>query len=470
MKILLISPPRVSDISVGQTKFFSRNMAIFPPLSLLPLASFLHQESSHIAKVLDLAIERNPLQKLNSTIENFTPEAVGITCMLNNWFVITQILQMVKHTFPKIKTVIGGYNTSEFPHESVQNDHVDFMILGTGQVPLKELLDGLEKNSSDLSKIKGLFIHNSNKSSYDDEKLRINPDEYPFPDRGLVSINSYRSAISQRFPSTVMISSDGCPFNCNFCNTSNMKNILIRDPIKVVDEMEECVKIGIREIMFQDELFTIKKERVLRISNEILNRKLDIVWNFKSRINLIEEDLLPILKKAGCNNIHFGIENGNDEILEKMNKGITTEKVLAVFAMLKKHKIPGSASFMLAYPSETRAQIENTIDFAIKLNPSYVQFSVTCDFPGSKIYLNSLANGKYKEDIYKKFILKPTADFTFPYSSELFTREELDNMLKHAYRKYYFRYGYIKRRLSSIKSPGQFINQAKIALGLFNNR
>jgi radical SAM superfamily enzyme YgiQ (UPF0313 family) len=341
------------------------------------------------------------------------------------------------------------------------------MILGTGQMPLKGLLDGLEHRARDLTNINGLFPRNSNKRNFHDEKIRHNPDKYPFPDRSCIPYKKYRSAISQRFPSTIMISSDGCPFHCNFCCTSNMKNILIRDPIKVVDEMEECVKLGIKEIMFQDELFTVNKERVYRICKEIIDRKLDVAWNFKSRIDLIDEALLPLVKKAGCNNIHFGIENGNDEILERMNKGITISMVKGVFSLLKKHKIPGSASFMLAYPGETLAQMNKTIDFAIELNPAYAQFTITGDFPGTNIYLENLSAGRYKEDIWKKFVLNPVQNFTPPYSSDLFAPEELEKIMHQAYRKFYFRFGYVKKRLFSIKSPQQFSNQLQIAVSFF---
>ncbi|MHC4182983.1 MAG: B12-binding domain-containing radical SAM protein [Planctomycetota bacterium] len=470
MKLLLLSPSDIKKFSIGQPRYYSDNQAVFPPLSLLPLASYIKKNSSHIVKVIDMAILNLTLSDLHGVILSFKPNIIGITCMINNWYAIVQILRYIKSNFPHIKTVVGGYNTSEYPEETILQDCIDFMILGTGQEPLKKLLDYMEAGNKRFTEIKGLFLRDDQKRNYSEEKQRIDPDLFPFPDRTCVPYKKYRSAISQRFPSTVMISSDGCPFRCRFCNTSNMKNIIIRDPIKVVDEMEECVLIGIKEIMFQDELFTVKKDRVYKICQEIIDRKLDIVWNFKSRINLIEEDVLPYLKRAGCSNIHFGVENGNDEILEQMNKGITTDQVRKVFKLLQKYNIDGSASFMIAYPGETLEQIHNTIDFAIEINPSFVQFAITCDYPGTQIYLDNLRENKYNEDIWKKFVLNPTADFRPPYSSNLFNEKQLDDMLNYAYRKYYLRYSYIKKRLLSLRSTKQFTNQLKIAKDIILKR
>lgn len=463
MKLLLISPSDIGKFYYGQPRYYSDNMAIFPPLSLLPLVSYIKQTSDHTVKVIDMFLLNLTLEDFKKEIIDFKPDVIGITCMLNKWFAIVQILRFIKKYFPFIKTVVGGYNTSEFPVETLYHECVDFMVLGTGQEPLKELLDYMASGNNRFSEIKGLFLRGSTKKNFVEEKQRMNPDLFPFPDRTCIPYKKYKSAISERFPSTIMISSDGCPFRCNFCNTSNMRNIIIRDSIKVVDEMEECVKLGIKEIMFQDELFTISKDRVIKICQEIIRRKLDVLWNFKSRIDLIDEEMLPYLKKAGCNNIHFGIENGNDEILERMNKGITTTQARKLFKLLKKYGLEGSASFMLAYPGETIEQIHNTINFAIEIDPSFAQFTITCDFPGTKIYLDNLAKNKYKEDIWEKYVLNPTPDFVPPYSTDLFTESQLRHILNYAYRRFYRRAKYIKKRMFSLRSFGQFFHQFKIA-------
>lgn len=470
MRLLLVSPPDIGKFYPGQPRYYSDNMAILPPLSLLPLVSYIKKTNSHSVKVIDMPILNFTLSDLEKEILAFEPDVIGITCMINKWYAVVKILRYIKEQFPRIKTVVGGFNPMEFPQETILHECVDFMVLGTGQEPLKRLLDYLEAGKRDLTEIKGLFPRDSSKRDFEEEKQRLSPDIFPFPDRTCVPYKKYSSAISQRFPSTVMISSDGCPFHCNFCNTSNMREIIIRDPVRVVDEMEECARLGIREIMFQDELFTIKRDRVIKICQEIIDRNLDVFWNFKSRIDLIWEDMLPYFKRAGCSNIHFGVENGNDEILERMNKGITTNQIRHVFRMLREYKIDGSASFMLAYPGETLEQIQNTIDFAIELDPSFVQFSVTCDFPKTQIYYDNLDRGKYEEDIWKRFIIDPSPQFKPPYSTDSFNENQLQDILNYAYKKFYSRFGYIKKRLLAVRNSKQFAHQLKIGKDILLRR
>jgi anaerobic magnesium-protoporphyrin IX monomethyl ester cyclase len=470
LRLLLIAPAHLERFNYGQPKYYAENMAVFPPLSLLPLVSYLRKMSGHTVKVIDMAIERMGLEELRQEINSFQPQVVGVTCMINRWYTAVTILREIKRINPVITTVVGGFNVSEFPEETISHDCVDFIVLGSGQQPLKELLDILESQGQGFDQVKGLFARRSQKRNFVEEKQKLDPDLFPFPDRTCVPYKKYHSAISFRFPSTVMISSEGCPYSCNFCNTSCMKIIIIRDPIKVVDEMEECCRIGIREIMFQDELFTIQKNRVIRICEEIHKRRLDVVWNFKSRIDLIDESILRPLKGAGCTHIHFGVENGNDEILEKMNKGITTAQVKKTFLLLKKYHIDASASFMLAYPGETLEQVRRTIDFAIEIDPVYAQFTITCDFPGTKIYQENLKNNRYKEDIWKSFVLDPREDFVVPYSSDLFSREELENILHDAYRRFYRRPAYVRKKLFSIRNLQQLWNQSMIAKDILFSR
>ena len=178
-----------------------------------------------------------------------------------------------------------------------------------------------------------------------------NLDDIPFPARHLVPYKKYSSLLSKGSIVTTIFTSRGCPFQCSFCDRPHLgKSFRARSAKNVVDEIEECVNMGIHDFLFYDDTFTIKRERVLEICNEIINKRLDIAWDIRTRIDVVNEEMLKHLKKAGCQGIHYGIEAGSEKILKVLQKGITIEQAKQVFDLTRKHKIPILAYFMIGNP------------------------------------------------------------------------------------------------------------------------
>ena len=138
---------------------------------------------------------------------------------------------------------------------------------------------------------------------------------------------------------TTIISSRGCPFHCAFCDrplspvTSHFRS---RSAKNVVDELSECAELGIKDFLFYDDTFTVNKKRVLEICNEILSRGLRIRWDIRTRVDTVDREMLNILKKSGCAAIHYGVEAGNDRVLDVIKKGFTVAKVRETFEATKK--------------------------------------------------------------------------------------------------------------------------------------
>jgi len=208
----------------------------------------------------------------------------------------------------------------------------------------------------------------------------------------------------------------------------------LRLPENVVREMEQVQQLNIRSIMFQDDLFTISSKRVEKLCNLIIERGLDLHWSVKSRIDCIEPLLLKLMKEAGCFNIHFGIESGNDKTLVRMNKGITTEQIRAVVQDTKDAGLSVTGNFMLGYPGENKEDVENTIAFAEELQLNISQFSITMDAPGTELYAEAISVGRRTSDVYQDFILNPeTTDITDLFSSNLLDKETLLELMQQAY-------------------------------------
>jgi len=277
-------------------------------------------------------------------------------------------------------------------------------------------------------------------------------DKLPFPNRQAVPYKKYYSIISRYPVSTTLLTSRGCPYHCTFCYQFMGRNYRYRSVTNIIEEIEECLKLGIKEFFFFDETFTINRERVLAICDEIIDRKLDISWEIRARVNTVDREMLIKLKKAGCERIQFGVETSTPEILKLLKKGITIDQVRNAFKMANKVGLTTFADFMIGLPTETREQILRTIEFSKELKPAYAQFSVTTPFPATELYELGFKKGLYTEDYWRDFARNPRKEFIPRVWEESLSREELISLLNYAYKRFYLRPGYILRKLFEIRS------------------
>ena len=237
--------------------------------------------------------------------------------------------------------------------------------------------------------------------------------------------------------------------------------------MNVVNEMEECVKLGINEFLIYDDTFTIDRQRVIDVCNEIKRRKLNIGWDIRARVNNIDRELLRKLKEANCERVHYGVESGNPEILKILNKGITIDRVRTTFKQTKEAGISVLAYFMIGCPKETRKEILETIAFAKELKPDFVHITIFTPFPATEIYKMGLKDGIIKEDFWREFAKNPVPGFQPKCWEENFTREELQELIVYAYKSFYTRPSYILRRLTHVRSIGEFKRMARAGLKVF---
>jgi radical SAM superfamily enzyme YgiQ (UPF0313 family) len=315
---------------------------------------------------------------------------------------------------------------------------------------------------SQLRKIQGLvFRDNGNIINTGIRPPIKDLDKLPFPARHLSPYKRYNSLLSKREISTTIFTSRGCPYQCSFCDRPHLgKQFRARSFTSVVDELEECTQMGIYDFLFYDDTFTVNKQRVIDICNEIIKRKLDISWDIRARVDTINEQILNSLKMAGCQGIHYGVEAGSEKILKVLNKCITIKEAKDVFELTRKYRIPILAYFMIGNPTETIDDIYTTFKVAKMLNSDYVHLTILTPFPGTKIYLDGLRNGIIKRDYWKEFAGNPTPDFVPPHWDEMFTRDELNNLLVKGYKSFYLRPSYIFKRVRRLSSFEEFKKKA----------
>ncbi len=468
MKILLINPPRENEIIGNNPKIIEKERGYNPPLGVLYIAGYIEKHSSHNVSVLDCQVKEVGYDSLESRIRSDSPDVVGVTAMTLTMIDVTKTISAVKRVNNKTKVVLGGPHVHLFPEETINLDNVDFLVLGEGEISFKELLDDIE-DIERLKNIPGLVF----KANGEIVNTGIRPvieelDNIPFPARHLTPYKKYTSLLAKGNIVTTIFTSRGCPFKCSFCDRPHLgKTFRSRSAVNVVDELEECVNMGIKEFLFYDDTFTVNKKRVIDICNEIVQRGLDIGWDIRARVDTMNEELLRHLKEAGCQGIHYGVEAGTEKILNVLNKGITIKKVKEVFDLTRKYKLPILAYFMIGSPTETSEDINTTFTVIKELDPDYIHMTMLTPFPGTEIYRKALESGLIERDVWREFARDPQPGFIPPHGSDIFTRDEMNKMIAEGYRKFYIRPSYILKSLLKVKSIDEMKKKARAGLKVF---
>jgi anaerobic magnesium-protoporphyrin IX monomethyl ester cyclase len=464
VKVLLINPPATMTLSGNLPTVVDEERGHNPPLGILYLAAFLRREKVCDVEVIDAQVEELDYPALKERIRNVNADMVGISAMTFTLLDCIKVARIVKELHPKIPIAWGGSHIHIYADETIRLPEADFCFTGEGEHAFVELIKVLHK-PDEWDKIQGLvFRRNGKVVRTPTRKLLANDDLdlLPFPARELVPYQKYSSVMAKRDPITTMFTSRGCPFRCSFCDRPHLgKNFRANSPSYVVNEMEECINMGIREFLIYDDTFTVDKKRVHAICDEILRRKLDIGWDVRAKVNTIDADLLKHMKAAHCERIHYGVEAGTDRIMKVLRKGITTEETRKVFKMTKEAGIDTLAYFMIGSPSETRDEIRQTFEFMQALDPDYTHITILTPFPATEIYYQGLSSGLLKEDYWKNFALNPNPEFKPKFWTEILTEQELQQLIVEAYRSFYSRPSYIFKKMVQLRSFAELRRKVK---------
>ena len=467
--VLLVHPPLRHLFSRGQPAYYFQEQGAFPPLGLLSVAAYLRKHTELPVEVVDLRVAGLDDRQFQSWVRRVRPAVVGITCLTHYLFDALRTARLVKQAYPSAAVVLGGHHTSLYPMETLEQPEVDAIVLGAGERAFAELVGEVARTGR-LSRRPGVLRPGDEAT---DPSLEIQSvadlDELPFPDRRLVPVEGYQYAVARRRVCSVMMTSIGCRYRCTFCDARGGQT-RYRSAAKVVEEMAECARLGIEEILIQDENFASDRARVLAIADDLASRALPLVWSFETRVDHIDREIARAVRRAGCYSIHFGVESGSAEILARIRKGITLDQIRSVFSMLREEKIVTTASFIIGLPGERRSHVRRTVELAKQLRPAYVQFAMAIPLPGTPMYEEALERGLLEGDPWREFARHPTADFEPPGWYENFTRGELEQLLHQAYRSFYLRPGYVLRRLGELSSFRSLLQHARIGARIVRRR
>ncbi len=375
----------------------SRSMSQRPPLASMCMASYLEQ-NSHRADIIDVkgvAEKENAAREILRRLRKSSAGLMGISCLTTELKDVLSLCSSAKEQNPELKIVTGGIHPTLKPeHLIFKGSPVDFAVLGEGEQTTLELVSALSKGKK-VEGVKGLALLKGRGVALTGKRpLIIDLNTLPMPAFDKVPMDFYTKPDVYCIRGVPIcgfytFTSRGCPFNCRFCVNKNIfgQSIRYKDPAKVVDEIQHLKeKYKIDGIYIYDDTFTVSREHVFGICNEMKQRRLDIMWACETRVSLVEESLMRAMKQAGCVQIDFGVESGSQEVLNRLRKGTTVEQARKAFRVCKNVGIRQFANFMINTPDETEEDVEKTIALARELNADINIFNITTPYPGTDIY------------------------------------------------------------------------------------
>jgi radical SAM superfamily enzyme YgiQ (UPF0313 family) len=446
LRVCLISPP------FDRQKVYS-GMAfaapIEPPLGLAFIAAMLRQRGFDV-RLIDSTTLGYGLPQLQRLIVQWRPQLVGISANTPVYPVALEAARMVKRAAPEATVVLGGCHPTVFPQRVIANPEVDAVVVGEGEQTMAEIAAAVAAGR-DLTGIAGVVHRRDGQVVSEPERPFIEDlDSLPPPAFDLLPLRKYRISLgmARHTPAISMMASRGCPMNCKFCTSPGIwKRCWRRHSPRYVGEVLQTLALrhGVRHVQFRDDTFTVNQQWVEGICDELLRRGLRLSWDCYSTVSLVREDMARRMKQAGCTCLSMGIESGNDEMLRKY-KGTSTDEVRQKMALLRRVGLQTRLFFMLAPPAERREHLDETLAFALELDPDFAMFTPTLPLPGAALYDELLQAGVPLPDYDHQL-----QNFqTILYAPPPFSVRELEEFRSLCYRRFYFRPSYLCRMVPKL--------------------
>jgi len=378
-KVALVTTPLLENVA---------HHPLFPPLGLAYMAAVLEQNDFEV-KIIDCPVCQIDHEKLKAELAAYDPTIVGIGSMTPTIVSALKSAQVAKEVCPDAKVLMGGPHATFADREILIDEKaVDIIVRGEGEETIVELAKQAP-NMQKLGDVKGISFRKENQIIQTVNRPFIQDlDSLPRPAYKYVPMEKYRITGKTLLP---IITSRGCPFQCSFCVASQMfgQRFRMRSSKNVLDELEWLRdEYGAEGIAFQDDTLTFDKRRATEICDGIIERRINLPWGCGTRADVVTKEVLAKMAKAHCNETMFGIESGCQRMRAVLKKGVTNEQCWNAIKWAKEAGMFVTVSVILGYPGETKESLQETLDFARKLEPDDVWLCHATPYPGT--YLRDL--------------------------------------------------------------------------------
>lgn len=384
----------------------------FPPIGIMSLSAVL-KRAGHECIMFDQANPETPNEKIIEAIKEQKPDLIGLSFLSTTSYPYAKILaRAIRAEVPDAKLAFGGvFATLNALQVKEQCPYVDFICRGDGEQLILDLLDNLQ----DPSGVQGLTWAKDGKIVHNpDRKLERELDQWPVPDRESLPLDFVESmpldvpVVLSREKFTTMQTSRGCPWPCIFCDIPifNEGKWRYRSAESVIEEFKVLQKQGYGSVYFVDDHFLLQPKRIEAICEGIIREGITVKWGVEGRVDSVVQSLFPLMAKANCRIVMFGIESGSQKILDRLRKQQTLEQIETAVKNAKKAGIEiVHGFFVVGSPDETEEDMKKTFKFAARLPLDTFGFNRLCVYRGTPLWHEYVARGLVNdtEDWYKYF-------------------------------------------------------------------
>ena len=389
MRVLFLYP-----LWTGETKGISRYFAktsggTYIPYNLALLAA-ITEKAGHEAKIIDGELEKISLNEIIERSIKYKPDVVVLTGMTPFYNIAVECAALLKTNNVNASICVGGPHTTIMADKAF-NKEFDFGFVGDGEESWVKFLQAKEKKIG-FHEVPGLMYREDGKiKKVKRAHATKDLDAYPMAAYHLLKMGEYKiGTLKGRLPFTSIQTFRGCPWKCIFCASDALDTtrILKRSIKSIVDEMEHVVKkYNVRHFMVIDDVLTLVRKRTVELCSEIINRNLNITFEGSTRANLLDEELVALLKKAGLIRLSFGLETVDEDMRKTMNKKVPLEAYSKSNELLNKYDIEALNSVMIGLPGETEENVWKTLNFLSKAKEvKQANFAIATPYPGTKFH------------------------------------------------------------------------------------
>ena len=390
MKVLLVFPMWTGSYTGVINKYFARKAGgVYPPINLALLAGIAEKEG-HEVEIIDAEIERISMHELADRVLSCKADIIGMTGMSPFFHLNKDLAKLLKEKGEKAPICIGGKHIT-IVEEKGFDEVFDYGFIGDGEEPWAKFLNAISRNEP-LDVVPGL-MYRSNGKVLKNESVSASKDLdiYPRPAYHLLKMKDYKlGTLKGRLNFTSIMSIRGCPWKCIFCASDQLDTTRIakRSIKQLVEEIEYLVNTyDVRHFAFSDDVLTLQRSRTLEFCNEVIDRNLKITFEGGTRANLLDDELVGVMKKAGLIRLSFGLETVDTEMRETMKKEVPLESYSEANAILNKYKVEATNSVMIGLPGESRENVRKTLDFLKKdKNVRQANFAIAVPYPGTEFH------------------------------------------------------------------------------------
>ncbi len=469
MKVLFLRND-IGSLNI-QRKKIMKNFGLYPPIALCQMAA-IAREAGHEVHLIDAMAYKTDFDHTIQMVIDYSPDLIAFSLWTTTFHVDMELAKELKKKLPHSKQVIGGPHLDLYATETMTaNPFVDYAVHGEGEQTFVELLAFLS-NEFSIEEIKGLLYRDSGNIVKNPSRDKVeNLDDIPFPAIDLLPLGKYHSIMAKNNKPIYVLTTRGCPYKCVYCVDQQFgRSVRLHSPEYVIKYIKWLVNdLGINEIHYYDDTFTLNKKRTLEICKKIQEEKLNIPWTIRTRVDNLNQEIVEALWNAGCYRIGFGVESGNQEIMDLMKRGITLEQVRKAFVLTREYPFEIIANFMIGYLDESKSTYKNTIDFAIELDPDFAYFSITQVEPCSDLFnqaskLNLVNPDEWHDYVLGKIDMVNLNNYFLP--GKDYSIDDLDKMLSLAYIKFYLRPSKVWQQFKKVKDIKMFLRKFKMSMGM----